>query len=247
MKNLFLIIITSLLPILSYAQTSGKATYTETTILSEEQKEKMSQFSGLLSSMPTPVRQLSFDQVHASYIDVSKTTESESTIEEGDGSVMKIQFVHEQSEDNFYVNFRDKKISDKREFFGKDFLIDRPYDAYAWKLIPEMREIKGYACMKATSKDAKDNEITAWYTLSVPVPGGPAGYVGLPGLILEVETKGLKIEMTELVLQDDVIIKVPTKGKKVSAEKFQKIQDDKMAELEEMNGGSGARVFKIGG
>ncbi len=65
-----------------------------------------------------------------------------------------------------------------------------------WTLTQESKIIGGYLCFKATSpnyngeswSDNKKFEVTAWYTPKIPVPFGPNGYYGLPGLILELQT-----------------------------------------------------------
>lgn len=64
-----------------------------------------------------------------------------------------------------------------------------------WELTNETKTINGYLCYKATSiyhnsswNDNPKFNIIAWYTPRIPVPFGPNGYHGLPGLILEVQT-----------------------------------------------------------
>lgn len=60
-----------------------------------------------------------------------------------------------------------------------------------WKLHNETKEIDGYTCYKATIDHTHyytENKFTieAWYTPEIPVPYGPAGFGGLPGLALQV-------------------------------------------------------------
>ena len=61
-----------------------------------------------------------------------------------------------------------------------------------WTLHNESKKIDGYNCYKATKHHVQPNSeieftIEAWYTPEIPVPYGPAGYGGLPGLILQME------------------------------------------------------------
>ena len=61
-----------------------------------------------------------------------------------------------------------------------------------WELTNETKDIDGYTCYKAVHKEFIQRSqtyrtSTAWYTLDIPVPYGPAGFGGLPGLILELQ------------------------------------------------------------
>ena len=68
-----------------------------------------------------------------------------------------------------------------------------PYVKYDWQLHDTTQAVAGYSCRKATYEytfvDLDDVEkrvhVTAWYAPDLPYPYGPAGYDGLPGLILE--------------------------------------------------------------
>ncbi len=59
-----------------------------------------------------------------------------------------------------------------------------------WVITDEKKKIKDYECIKATRKEfnkrsGKYMNFIAWFTPEIKVPYGPAGYGGLPGLILE--------------------------------------------------------------
>ena len=61
-----------------------------------------------------------------------------------------------------------------------------------WTLHNETKEIDGYTCYKATQHHVQyyteiEFTIEAWYTPEIPVPYGPTGFGGLPGLILQLE------------------------------------------------------------
>jgi GLPGLI family protein len=65
-----------------------------------------------------------------------------------------------------------------------------------WILLNETKLIGNYKCYKATCDDIVVNKINtfrhpiiAWYCPEIPFPFGPLGYGGLPGLILELQTK----------------------------------------------------------
>ena len=94
----------------------------------------------------------------------------------------------------------------------------------------------------------KENTVTAWYTLDVPISQGPENYWGLPGLILEVNDGKTIILCSKLVINpsDKAEIKPQTKGKVVTQKEFDEIVKKKMEEMREMYGGpNGGRGNQI--
>ena len=78
----------------------------------------------------------------------------------------------------------------------------------------------------------------AWFTPQIPAPLGPATYGQLPGLILELERDNITITATEVLPEIDQpeLMKAPTKGKKVTEEEFDRIQEEKLKEMDLQNG-----------
>ena len=69
------------------------------------------------------------------------------------------------------------------------------------------------------------NKIIAWYSPETPINFGLKNYSGLPGLILELKKgnlfyKAVKIDLTG---KNNIKIKKPVKGKKVSLEDYKEI------------------------
>lgn len=95
----------------------------------------------------------------------------------------------------------------------------------------------------------KEVEVTAWYTMQIPVNQGPGEYSGLPGLILEINADRTTILCTKIVLNPDEkeAIKAPSKGKEVTKEEYTEIVKKKVAEMREMYGGRGGRGGRPGG
>ena len=91
--------------------------------------------------------------------------------------------------------------------------------------------------------------VTAWFTPEIPVKTGPADYYGLPGLILELNAGRTTMLCTEIAInpEESVSIAVPSKGKKVSRDEYNKIIKQKSEELRErfrnMRRGGGGRRF----
>ena len=85
-------------------------------------------------------------------------------------------------------------------------------------------------------------EITAWYTLDIPISQGPGEYWGLPGLILEVNAGKTSILCSKIVMnsKEKETIEAPRKGKEVTQEKYNEILKAKMKELSDRpRGGRG--------
>ena len=99
----------------------------------------------------------------------------------------------------------------------------------------------------------KEITTTAWYTPDIPVSNGPADYHGLPGLILEINDGSQTLICTKIVLNPKEKVKIvePTKGKKISQEKYDEIMEKKAQEMRERyqhdRAGDGHRVeIRIG-
>ncbi|RAJ15159.1 GLPGLI family protein [Olleya aquimaris] len=122
---------------------------------------------------------------------------------------------------------RDKKDEDKEttEVEKDSTKTDAPKDPFEEIEIPE------------------EIEVTAWYTMDIPVNNGPGEYWGLPGLILEVNSGRTTILCSKIVMNpsDKNDIKEPTKGKEVSMEEYQDIVKKKMEEMREMFRSRGGR------
>lgn len=89
-----------------------------------------------------------------------------------------------------------------------------------WELVNETKQIGKYTCFKAIQINSNNSKLKpiAWYTLDIPLSFGPKGFNGLPGLILEIETKGNIFKATKIELNstDFEPIEQPTKGKKIT-------------------------------
>ncbi len=85
-------------------------------------------------------------------------------------------------------DYKNKKIHDLREEIGTTFVVEEDLPKIKWKILNEIKEIEGYLCMKAETKNKiKGQTVHAWFTDAIPMSGGPEGYSGLPGMILELD------------------------------------------------------------
>ena len=93
----------------------------------------------------------------------------------------------------------------------------------------------------------KEVEVTAWYTMQIPVSQGPGEFWGLPGLILEVNVENTTVYCSKIIMNpgEKATIKAPTKGKEITKDKYREVVRKKSEEMREMfrggRGGSGRR------
>ena len=172
---------------------------------------------------------------------------------------MVMVMVETGGSDVMYKNTKEGTFANQNESFSKLFLIEGNLTEHKWELGSETKNIGDYTCYKATmtrevpmiesgisvngDKDLGDLTtdkmetitITAWYTPQIPVNNGPGNYHGLPGLILEVNDGSETLICSKIVLnpKNKVSINKPTKGKKITQEKYDVIMEKKMKEMQE--------------
>ena len=120
-----------------------------------------------------------------------------------------------------------KKISISQEnILDRAFLIKEEMKTYNWNITTESKYILNKKCTKATLKE--NPAIVAWFTTEVPISFGPMGYYGLPGLILQLETKTKNYLIKEILPQKEILsIEAPNKGKEIGREEFDKLKKKK--------------------
>jgi len=125
-----------------------------------------------------------------------------------------------------------------------------PLDFRSLRRRPNERENKEKTQDSTATKDSveeieipKEIEVTAWYTLQIPINQGPGEYWGLPGLILEINADRTTILCSKIIMNpsEKEVIKAPSKGKEVSQKEYGEIVKKKMEEMREMYGGRGRR------
>lgn len=153
----------------------------------------------------------------------------------------KYEEVHEEGgwgrPDDFiiYRNFEHNKLTEWEAVSGKTYLVEDSLSVPQWKVMNKIKEVKGYLCMMAVSKDTiKNQTITAWFANDIPVEAGPEKYFGLPGLILELEINdgdvvitAEKIELKPLT-PEQLGLPKKLKGKKVNHAQYNQVLADHM-------------------
>jgi len=101
---------------------------------------------------------------------------------------------------------------------------------YNWKITQETDTILGYPVIKAVS-----GHLIAWFTPNIPVPFGPNGYGGLPGMILKIKNDYKLASLYELVAVKIKFYKKPIKIKKPKKGILRTQEAGRAARIKEMN------------
>lgn len=96
------------------------------------------------------------------------------------------------NKDCYQYNGIIKKSYTNSEISNTMYIVSYEEKTNEWVLDSSVKIIDGFTCYRATKKifyprTGVTGENIAWYTPEIPVPYGPAGYGGLPGLILQLQ------------------------------------------------------------
>lgn len=99
---------------------------------------------------------------------------------------------------------------------GTGYCLVDTIPAPVWELLPDTTTLMGILCYKARCKStllgSAEREYTAWYAPDIPISYGPAKFSGLPGLVLELDTKYYHFRATAVKIP-----LVPTEMIKINA------------------------------
>lgn len=131
----------------------------------------------------------------------------------------------------YYANMVKKNVINSVYAFGDDFRVYQSIENFNWQIKNESKRINSFICYKAVgerklknSKGEFTEEVIAWFTPNIPYSFGPADFVGLPGLILELSTKNFKYRAIKIELnKSNIELKEPSKGRKVTKEEFDRL------------------------
>lgn len=209
---------------------SGTVIYEEKMKLEIKLDGESSQYSDMLPKERTEKKTLWFSQKASLYKKAESVENEELQDQEGGAVVMKIV----SDDDKIYRDLITNTRVEQREFMSRTFLIQDDAGKSDWKMTGGQRTILGYACQEAT-REEDGRKIRAWFTSSIPVSTGPGNLGNLPGLILAVDVNdGQRMITAVSVVPGDVdpsILVKPKDGKKVTAQEFKKIVDEKMKEM----------------
>lgn len=129
--------------------------------------------------------------------------------------------------EDIYIDLAKNSLFAQKYIVDKLFLIKDKYIPCDWTLTKETKTINGKLCTKATASG--NIPVTAWFCTEIPLNVGPLGYIGLPGIIMQLDTPTYSYVLQEMINLEDVpTLEVPTKGKVISQEEFNKLEAEKM-------------------
>lgn len=141
--------------------------------------------------------------------------------------------LYKNIKENYYLKAYD---------FGKAYIIKDSLMKFDWKISKEKEEIAGFDAYKATGVMSDSIQVTAWYTPKLNFKDGPDRLWGLPGLILKAEymVNNADLVVTAVnvaVKEEEMKIKVPSKGKIVTEEEFMAEMKKIQEQYKDMYGG----------
>ncbi|MFY0591936.1 GLPGLI family protein [Roseivirga sp.] len=149
-----------------------------------------------------------------------------------------------------FYDFDKGKQVEQIEFMTRNFQVSSAIEPMAWKLTSQKKKILDYVCIGAET--TKNGQVfTAWFTAEIPISGGPAGYIGLPGLVLAVEkNEEVFILATEVDLSFEVkeLASQLKDGRRMTREAFDATVAAKTEEFKaNMKNKSGGGAKRLGG
>lgn len=141
----------------------------------------------------------------------------------------------------FYRNIKSKEFIKNVETLGSPINVEMKYNKYDWEITKETKKIGKFTCFKAVAIFKEHNPLrkventftpVVWFTMDIPLPFGPEGLDGLPGLVLEATLNGQtyfyasKLELNKYNNSDFKIQK--PKGEVISEDRYMKILEDRL-------------------
>ncbi len=107
-----------------------------------------------------------------------------------------------------------------------------------WEIKNDTKRIGNYKVVKATtsrkfigSKGVKEKEIEAWFCPDIPVPHGPMGAVGLPGLVIQLRLQNTIFTLDQVIEKDSLEIDEPDKSNTMPSKEFYTLIDQKVGDF----------------
>lgn len=240
MKRLFITLFAALFAQFLLAQSEGRISYSRIMQMNISAPPGMEEMFKNMPKERITKKELLFTATKSIYQnpkDDIGTDDNVVNLSQGD---MEISFDFKEPETSLYMDLEMKEKIDQQDFMGKLFRIKGPTGERKWKLGNRKLKVKDYICMEATTTVRDTVPVVAWFTPQIRVSAGPAGYEGLPGMILKVEEGEKLVHIAtdvQLTPIDPKMIQPPKKGKVVSRKKYEKIREEKLAEMLDASGG----------
>lgn len=123
----------------------------------------------------------------------------------------------------YYFKKTDDKIIKMSKYLGNSYR-----EILDWNITKETKKIGNYISYKAIASERLysrrgfyySKQVIAWFTPQIPLNYGPSNYVGLPGLVLEVQRDKFSLHAIEINLnpEDSPKILGPKKNAKIKTQ-----------------------------
>ena len=230
-------ILSLLISSIAISQTQGEITYTSKVNmhinLGDDANSDM--IRNMIPEFQESKSKLLFTTTQSLYENLPEEETAQEIQDEGEGNVqIKIEFT--TPDEKTYTDLKTGIIVEQRDLMGKIFLVKDTLKKSDWHVIDEHKLVSDLMCQKAQLINETDT-ITAWFTTKIPASTGPMGFGGLPGLIVKISMDQGSFEIIATNIQLRKIgpkeIKIPKKGKEISAQKFDELEQKKRKEMEE--------------
>ena len=231
MKSIFFLFAVNALALLTQAQMKeGKIVYERKINLHKRIPPEDERMKNMIPEFSMSKVELLFSEYESIYRNLPEEQDiRESAGESENGARIVMRFGG--AEDETYRNYQTGRSVEQRELGPRKYIIEDSVRKFNWKLDEDgtTKEIKGYACRKASGKSSNGATVIAWYSDQIACPAGPDVYSGLPGMILEVNVGDGEIIFTSIEITDKSerkLVKAPTNGKKITRKEFQKMVEE---------------------
>ncbi len=129
----------------------------------------------------------------------------------------------------FFRDFNAMKQTNIFEMMNANYVLEDELVFPKWKILNEIKEVAGYLCMKAETRDTlKGQIIHAWFAEKIPTQAGPEMMGGLPGLILglDINNGATTVEATKIEFEkvsQNLALPKKISGKKINTKSYQKL------------------------
>ncbi len=239
MKRTVLSLIVFALSLGLFAQTGqnsskeGKVVYEDVMKLDIKLEGAAAQFADQLPKERRSKKELFFNENYSLFLNAEKEESTEDIAMAHEGMMVKMQM--SEPDNKLFFEMEKSKTIEQREFMTRMFLIEGKIEQGGWKMTGEQKIILDYPCFQAVKENDEGEKTIVWFSPSIPVSSGPSTFLGLPGLVLQVELNdgdrkitALSVDLKEI---DKKLLVKPKKGKKVNQEEFDQIMKEKMEEM----------------
>ena len=225
----------------------GKVIYEDVMKLEIKLEGAAAQFADQLPKERRSKKELLFNSDVSLFQNLKEDETAEEVAMEHGGAMVQMKMM--EPDNQLFYDIKDSKTIEKREFMTRNFLIEGGIKQGEWKMTGDQKMILDYPCFKAEKEENDSTVTSAWFTPSIPVSTGPSKFIGLPGLVLQVEFEGgdrtITAQSVDLSAIDEDLLEKPKKGKKVTQEEFDTIVEEKMAEMGAEKGQGAGATFMI--